>query len=214
MNPKRRDSRYPFSEICGAMVAYKLIQVLYEEWNVPKKEWLDMLELAAIATVGDVMKLKDENRIVVKEGLKRLAFTKNLGLKKLIEKNALDPSAITAYHIGFVLGPCLNAGGRLQTARMAVALLLSREEEEADRLADELKALNDQRKDMTQEGVEMASALVEECYMGNKVLTVFLPDCHESLAGIIAGRHTGALPQADIYPDPLGGLRQGLRAFH
>ncbi|MCB7321175.1 single-stranded-DNA-specific exonuclease RecJ [Lacrimispora sp. 210928-DFI.3.58] len=188
VNPKRRDSRYPFSEICGAMVAYKLIQVLYEEWNVPKKEWLDMLELAAIATVGDVMKLKDENRIVVKEGLKRLAFTKNLGLKKLIEKNALDPSAITAYHIGFVLGPCLNAGGRLQTARMAVALLLSREEEEADRLADELKALNDQRKDMTQEGVEMASALVEECYMGNKVLTVFLPDCHESLAGIIAGR--------------------------
>lgn len=117
VNPKRRDSRYPFSEICGAMVAYKLIQVLYEEWNVPKKEWLDMLELAAIATVGDVMKLKDENRIVVKEGLKRLAFTKNLGLKKLIEKNALDPSAITAYHIGFVLGPCLNAGGRLQTAQ-------------------------------------------------------------------------------------------------
>jgi single-stranded-DNA-specific exonuclease len=188
VNPKRRDSAYPYGEICGAMVAYKLIEVLYEEWDIPKKEWLEMLELAAIATVGDVMKLRDENRIVVKEGLKRLAFTKNHGLRKLIEKNALDASHITAYHIGFVLGPCLNAGGRLQTAEMAVALLLSEDEEEADRLADDLKTLNDRRKDMTAKGVEDACALVEECYENDKVLVVFLPDCHESLAGIIAGR--------------------------
>lgn len=134
------------------------------------------------------MPLKDENRIVVKEGLKRLAFTKNLGLRKLIEKNALDPAAITAYHVGFVLGPCLNASGRLQTAQMAVSLLLSQDGEEADRLAGALKDLNDQRKDMTQEGVDAAAALAEGPCGADKVLVLFLPDCHESLAGIVAGR--------------------------
>lgn len=188
VNPKRKDSRYPYSEICGAMVAYKLIEVLYEEEQIPRSEWLDMLELAAIATVGDVMKLRDENRIVVREGLKKLAFTKNLGLQSLMEKTALDPSAITAYHIGFVLGPCLNASGRLQTAQMAVELLLSESPAQADRLAGELKELNEQRKDMTQEGVDAAVAQVEEKLLNDWVLVVFLPDCHESLAGIVAGR--------------------------
>lgn len=188
VNPKRRDSRYPNGQICGAMVAYKLIQVLYRRAGVDRAEWLDMMELAAIATVGDVMKLQDENRIVVKEGLLRLGRTKNLGLRKLIEKNNLSPESISAYHIGFVIGPCLNAGGRLQTAKLALALLLSEDEEEADRLALELKELNDQRKDMTQKGVEEAAALVEERYFNDKVLVVFLPDCHESLAGIVAGR--------------------------
>lgn len=188
VNPKRRDSAYPFAEICGAMVAYKLIQVLYEEEHIPKQEWLDMLELAAIATVGDVMKLKDENRIIVKEGLCRLASTKNLGLVSLMEKTNLDPSAITAYHIGFVLGPCLNASGRLQTAQMAVELLLSRDKEQAGKLAEQLKELNDQRKDMTQKGVDAAVIQVEEHLGNDKVLVIFLPDCHESLAGIVAGR--------------------------
>lgn len=188
VNPKRRDSVYPYPQICGAMVAYKLIQVLYERAGIPRTEWLDMMELAAVATVGDVMKLQDENRIVVKEGLRRLRDTKNLGLRALIEANQLDPEKISAYHIGFVIGPCLNAGGRLDTAKLALALLLAESGEEARGLALELKALNDQRKDMTQKGVDEAAAQVEERYMEDKVLVVFLPDCHESLAGIVAGR--------------------------
>ena len=188
VNPKRRDSVYPYPQICGAMVAYKLIQVLYERAGIPRTEWLDMMELAAVATVGDVMKLQDENRIVVKEGLRRLKDTKNLGLRALIEANQLDPEKISAYHIGFVIGPCLNAGGRLYTAKLALALLLAESGEEARGLALELKALNDQRKDMTQKGVDEAAAQVEERYMEDKVLVVFLPDCHESLAGIVAGR--------------------------
>ena len=188
VNPKRRDSAYPFPQICGAMVAYKLIQVLYERAGVPREEWLEMMELAAVATVGDVMKLQDENRIVVKEGLKRIAHTKNLGLRALIRANQLDPAKISAYHIGFIIGPCLNAGGRLQTAKLALGLLLAEDEREAEELAAELKILNDQRKDMTQEGVIEAQAQVEEHYREDKVLVVFLPDCHESLAGIVAGR--------------------------
>ena len=134
------------------------------------------------------MKLQDENRIVVKEGLRRLRDTKNLGLRALIEANQLDLEKISAYHIGFVIGPCLNAGGRLDTAKLALALLLAESGEEARGLALELKALNDQRKDMTQKGVDEAAAQVEERYMADKVLVVFLPDCHESLAGIVAGR--------------------------
>ena len=188
VNPKRRDSVYPYPQICGAMVAYKLIQVMYERSGIPRAEWLDMMELAAVATVGDVMKLQDENRIVVKEGLRRLRDTKNLGLRALIEANQLDLEKISAYHIGFVIGPCLNAGGRLDTAKLALALLLAESGEEARGLALELKALNDQRKDMTQKGVDEAAAQVEERYMADKVLVVFLPDCHESLAGIVAGR--------------------------
>lgn len=188
VNPKRRDSMYPYPQICGAMVAYKLIQVMYERAGIPRAEWLDMMELAAVATVGDVMKLQDENRIVVKEGLKRLKDTKNLGLRALIEANQLDPEKISAYHIGFVIGPCLNAGGRLYTAKLALALLLAENEEKARERALELKNLNDQRKDMTQKGVDEAAVQVEERYMEDKVLVVFLPDCHESLAGIVAGR--------------------------
>ena len=160
VNPKRRDSRYPWPEICGAMVAFKLVGALYEAYGISRKEWLELLELAAIATVGDVMKLKDENRIVVKEGLKRLAVTGNPGLKSLIYKNALDPANISAYHIGFVLGPCLNASGRLQTARLAMELLLCEDTARADSIAEELKELNDRRKAMTQENVDAAALQV------------------------------------------------------
>lgn len=188
VNPKLRGCAYPFTGICGGMVAFKLVQVLFEESGVLAQEWLDMLEIAAIATVGDVMKLQGENRIIVKEGLRCLGHTSNLGLKKLIEKNNLVPGSITAYHIGFVIGPCLNASGRLQTAKIALSLLLCEDEEEADRMAMELKVLNDQRKDMTQAGIDQAAAMVEERYLDDKVLVVFLPDCHESLAGIVAGR--------------------------
>lgn len=188
VNPKRSDCGYPWKEICGAVAAYKLVQILYERQEIPQKEWRDMVEFAAIATVGDVMRLQDENRILVKKGLAHLPDTASVGLRCLIEKNNLDISHISAYHIGFVIGPCLNAGGRLQTAKLALRLLLSEEPEEADRLAQELKDLNDQRKDMTARGVEEAARQVEERYRNDKVLTIFLPDCHESLAGIIAGR--------------------------
>lgn len=188
INPKQMDCSYPYPEICGGLVAYKLVQALYEAYSIPQEKWLEMLEFAAIATVGDVMKLQDENRIIVKEGLKRMGQTKSLGLKKLIEKNNLDQDGITAYQIGFVIGPCLNAGGRLHTAKLALSLLLSESEEEADRMAQELKDLNDQRKTMTKQGTEKAIEQVESCHQNDKVLVVYLPDCHESLAGIIAGR--------------------------
>ncbi|MGL6219620.1 MAG: single-stranded-DNA-specific exonuclease RecJ, partial [Lacrimispora sphenoides] len=188
VNPKQEECQYPFPDICGGLVAYKLVQALYEEFHVPLEKWLEMVEFAAIATVGDVMKLQDENRIIVKEGLKRIGQTKSLGLLKLIERNDLDKDQITAYQIGFVIGPCLNAGGRLQTAKLALSLLLCREEEEADRMALELKALNDQRKTMTKQGTIEAVEQVEALYGEDKVLVVYLPECHESLAGIIAGR--------------------------
>lgn len=188
INPKQRSCSYPFPEICGAVVAYKLVQALYEESGVSREEWLELLEFAAIATVGDVMKLQDENRMIVKYGLKNLGHTKNLGLKKLAEKTNLDLNSITAYHIGFVIGPCLNAGGRLQTAKLALSMLLAKDEETAEELAQELKDLNDMRKDMTEHWTAEAKVLADTQYRNDKVLVIFLPDCHESLAGIIAGR--------------------------
>lgn len=188
VNPKQAGCGYPFPEICGGAVAFKLVEALYRECGIPDEEREALLEFAAIATVGDVMKLQDENRILVKYGLKRISRTRSLGLRKLVEKNNLDIDHITAYHIGFVIGPCLNAGGRLQTAKLALSLLLSEDEEEADRLAVELKELNDTRKDMTEQGTQEAKALVDAFYEADSVLVVFLPECHESLAGIIAGR--------------------------
>lgn len=188
VDPKQEGETYPFREICGAVVAYKLVEKLYEASGVPREEWRELLEFAAIATVGDVMRLQDENRILVKYGLKQMARTRNLGLRKLVEKTGLDITDLSAYHIGFVIGPCLNAGGRLQTAKAALRLFLSEDEAEAERLAEELKELNDIRKDMTKKGEDEAIAQVETQYMEDKVLVIFLPDCHESLAGIIAGR--------------------------
>lgn len=188
IDPKQEACGYPYAEICGAVVAYKLILVLYERCGRNQKECQEFLEFAAIATVGDVMKLQNENRIIVKYGLQAMEQTKNIGLRKLAEKNNLDLGQITAYHIGFVIGPCLNAGGRLQTAELALELLRSQNEEEADGLASKLKELNDLRKDMTQQGVEEAKVLVDSFYSQDKVLVVYLPECHESLAGIIAGR--------------------------
>ena len=188
VNPKQADCGYPFPEICGGMVAWKLVQALYEAAGVPEGEWRKLLIFAAVATVGDVMKLKDENRIVVKLGLADFKTTDNRGLLKLVEKNGLDRADIKAYHIGFIIGPCLNAGGRLQTAKLALRLLLAEDEDEADRLAQTLTELNAERKDMTLRGTKEACRIVDEQYSQDKVLVVFLPDCHESLAGIIAGR--------------------------
>ena len=188
VDPKRKGDSYPYPEICGAVVVYKLLQLLYRRAEVPEAEWKELLQFAAVATVGDVMRLQDENRLIVKYGLRQLAGTRNLGLRCLAEKNGLDMGRLSAYHIGFVIGPCLNAGGRLQTAKLALRLLQADTREEAERLAEELKELNDLRKDMTAKGEAEAIRQVEERYAKDKVLVVFLPECHESLAGIIAGR--------------------------
>ena len=186
VDPKQDGETYPYHEICGAVVAWKLINVIYEDLGIP--EWMELLEFAAIATVGDVMKLQDENRLIVKYGLKKIGSTKNTGLRMLVEKNNLDINNLSAYHIGFVIGPCLNAGGRLKSAKVALRMLLEQDPDRVSGLADELKELNDVRKDMTAKGETEAIEQVERFYMSDKVLVVFLPECLESLAGIIAGR--------------------------
>ena len=193
VDPKREECHYPFPGICGALVAYKLIQALYESEPVQtgrmRETMEEFLQLAAIATVCDVMELLDENRIVVREGLKRMRTSPGLGIRSLMEVNGIEPAGLTAYHLGFVIGPCMNATGRLDTALRALKLLGSSEKRDALLIAGELKEMNDSRKRMTQEGVQEAERLVEEAGMaGDKVLVIFLPECHESLAGIIAGR--------------------------
>lgn len=189
INPKQPDCTYPNKNLCGAVVAMKLVFALYEAYGIPEQEREEYLELAAIATVGDVMDLQGENRILVKEGLKRLPDTRNKGLRALIRKTGLEGGRITAYHIGFVLGPCINASGRLDTAARSLKLLQAETEDEAARLAGDLKGLNDSRKALTEKGKEEAIRLVESTELKNdRVLVVYLPDCHESLAGIIAGR--------------------------
>ena len=189
VDPKQEDCPYPFSGLCGAAVAYKFVQVLYEKMGVDPTEADVFLENAGFATVGDVMDLQDENRILVKLGLEMLNHTENLGMKALILQNGLTPGTLKAYHIGFKIGPCLNASGRLDTARRSLRLLLCENELEAGKLAAELTDLNEERKDMTALAVEEAKAVIRREHMEeDKVLVVFLPDCHESLAGIVAGR--------------------------
>lgn len=189
VDPHRPDCEYPFKGLCGAAVAYKLIEALY---NVKQRDPEDMdylMENVAIATVGDVMDLTGENRIFVKQGLEMLKRTKNQGLKALIECTGIDTERLNTYHIGFVLGPCINASGRLDTAKRALELLNARTRREAVMLAEDLKALNDSRKEMTEKGVEEAVQMIESTSLkDDKVLVVYLPDCHESIAGIIAGR--------------------------
>lgn len=189
INPKQPECAYPNKNICGAVVAWKLVWALYEHFGIPGEEIRDLLEFAAIATVGDVMDLQGENRILVKEGLKKLPDTKNQGLQALIRANGLEGGKITAYHIGFVLGPCINASGRLDTANRSLRLLKEQDPDEAARLAGDLTALNQSRKALTEQGKEEAIRLVEETELKqDRVLVIYLPECHESLAGIIAGR--------------------------
>ena len=189
VDPHRADCGYPFKGLCGAGVAYKLVEALY---NVMQRDPEDMdylMENVAIATVGDVMDLTGENRIFVKQGLEMLKRTKNPGLKALIECTGIDVERLSSYHIGFVLGPCINASGRLDTAKRALELLNARTRRDAVMLAEDLKALNDSRKEMTEKGVEEAVQMIESSDLkDDKVLVVYLPDCHESIAGIIAGR--------------------------
>lgn len=187
IDPKQEDCPYPFPEICGGMVAYKLMEVLYRELG--KELPGEFLEAAAFATVGDVMELKDENRIAVSIGLKAMQNSENLGLRTLVEACGLTGKSISAYTVGFVLGPCINATGRLDSAIRALELLLCEDIDTANRIAGELKAMNDVRKEMTIRKTEEATKLVETTELKNdRVLVIFLPDCHESLAGIIAGR--------------------------
>jgi len=189
INPKQIGCKYPFKLLCGAGVAFKLVQVLYEEYGIPELELSQMIEFAAIATIGDIVDLKDENRVIVKLGLKKIKTTKNLGLKALIDLCGVDAENISTYHIGFIIGPCLNASGRLDTAKRALQMLLEKDEKTAYQLAGDLKALNDERKDMTQKELLKGLDIVEKDGLNrDNVLVVYLPECHESLAGIIAGR--------------------------
>ena len=189
VNHKQPECKYPFKELCGAAVALKVISALYEQFGIHEEELNELIGFAGFATVGDVMELKGENRILVKEGLKEIERTPNIGLRSLIKVCGLEESSISSYHIGFVLGPCLNASGRLDTAKKALHLLTTKDLSEAALLANELKMLNESRKELTDEGVEKAIRMVEETGMEEeRVLVVYLPDCHESIAGIIAGR--------------------------
>lgn len=190
VNPRQADCDYPFKKLCGAAVAWKLVQALWGYLGIPEEElYEELLMCAAFATVGDVMDLTGENRILVREGLKRLRRTTHPGMSALIEVNELARENLSAFHIGFVLGPCINASGRLSTAKRALELLDTEDRELALARAKELKALNDERKSMTEKGVEEAVSLIESSSLReDRVLVVYLPDCHESLAGIIAGR--------------------------
>lgn len=189
VDPHRPDCGYPFKGLCGAAVAYKLVEALYDVMQRDPEDMDYLMENVAIATVGDVMDLTGENRIFVKQGLEMLRRTHNPGLKALIECTGIDAERLNAYHIGFVIGPCINASGRLDTAKRALELLNARTRREAVMLAEDLKALNDSRKEMTEKGVEEAVRLIEHTDLReDKVLVVYLPECHESIAGIIAGR--------------------------
>lgn len=189
VDPKQEACQYPFREICGAVVAYKLIQQLYKSRGISNTEWIPFLEIAAFATVGDVMELRGENRIIVKYGLNQMKNSSHAGLRALIELCGLQGKDITPYHVGFVLGPCINATGRLETAEEALRLLEAQTEEKAVEIAKHLQAINEQRKSMTEEFRLRAFKMVEESdWKTDTVYVVYLPECHESLAGIIAGR--------------------------
>lgn len=189
VDPRQEGCRYPFKGLCGAAVAYKLVEALCEANGQDAADLDYLLENVAIATVADVMDLVEENRILVRQGLEMLERTSNLGLRALIECIGLEGKRIQAYHIGFILAPCLNASGKLDTAKRALALLRARTKKEADILAGDLKALNESRRDMTDRVVEEAMLQVEQTDIHqDKVLVIYLPDCHESLAGLAAGR--------------------------
>ena len=189
VDPARADCTYPWKKICGAVVGMKLVQALYELYKRPENEIYDFLEFAAIATVGDVVDLQGENRTIVRLGLKKIKNSDNRGLNALIDLNKLDRARITSYHVGFVIGPCLNASGRLESAMLAIRMLLATDKGEAEHLAGELAALNEERKELTRQGVEKAFDMIENSSLkDDKVLVVYLPGCHESIVGIIAGK--------------------------
>ena len=188
VNPKQPNCRYPYKKLCGAAVAWKVVCLLYRLYGM-EEEAEQFLQFVGFATVGDVMELDGENRILVKEGLKQLRSTQNYGWRALIQANNLDFDTLNSYHIGFVLGPCINASGRLDTAKRSLRLLLAKDAAEAETLAARLKQLNDERKELTQAAVDLACEQIDGSTEANdRVLVVYLPDCHESIAGIVAGR--------------------------
>lgn len=189
IDPKQKDCAYPYKHLCGAGVVYKFVQVLYEACGIEAEAAEEFMEFVAMATICDVMELTDENRILVKRGLAEMSRTGNIGLRALIRANELDKKKQQAYHVGFVLGPCINSTGRLQNARLSMELLLTEDYDAAEKQAQYLKQLNDERKEMTLRGVEFAIEQVETTTLADdRVLVLYLPDTHESLAGIIAGR--------------------------
>lgn len=189
LNPKQEECKYKFDKICGATVAYKFVECLYEEFNIAKEELYDLLQYVAIATVCDVVDLTSENRIIVKEGLRRINSTNNIGLKALFKETGLEGKTITVYTLGFVIGPSINASGRLEQAEWALKMLLTNNDIEAKELAEKLNDLNKERQELTKEGLEQAIEIIENNNMTkDKVLVVYLEDVHESIAGIIAGR--------------------------
>ena len=208
IDPKQEDCNYPYKGICGGVVAYKFVEALCITMNKDEEQVTQLmrklLEIAAFATVGDVMELRDENRIIVKYGLKNMEYTQNIGLKALMDATQIAGKKITPFHVGFVLGPCMNATGRLDTAARALHLLNSKDTNEAAQIAGDLKALNDSRKDMTLKGVEQAIEVISKQGMQeDKVLVIYIPDCHESIAGIIAGRIK------ELYQKPVFVLTKG-----
>ena len=190
INPKQEDCKYPFDNLCGAAVAFKFIQVLYQEFNISEECAFDLIQYAAIGTVCDVVDLVDENRIIVKEGLEQINNTSNLGLQALINIKGLNDNNISVYSLGFIIGPCLNASGRLELASLGVELLLTEDEEVAKQLAERLSELNIERQNLTQKGLEdgINQVISNNMLDTDKVLVVYLPDLHESIAGIVAGR--------------------------
>ncbi len=189
VNPKQPDCNYPFKVLCGGGVAYKLVQQLFEVRRIEDKDALlnQYIEFAAIATIGDVVDLVGENRIIAAEGLKRIKHTQNIGLDRLMSVSGVNRDRLSAYHIGFIIGPCLNATGRLETAKKGLALLLSDSEAEAEKYAAELVELNNIRKQMTEESTAIAISQAEQ-YGQDRVLVIYVPQAHESIAGIVAGR--------------------------
>ena len=219
VDPKLRDSRYPVRNICGAVVAWKVLLLLYRMCGLSREAWLSFLDFAALATVGDVMELQGENRIIVRYGLKSLTEgCRNQGLCSLINRCGLSGKRITAYHLGFVIGPCINAGGRLETAEAALKLFLSEDPEEAAMLAEHLRSLNEERKLMTEEGVKEAERQALEAFPEDRVLVLFLPELHESLAGIVAGRIRERLGKPCIVltrgAEGLKGSGRSIEAYH
>ena len=188
VNPKQPNCPYPYKKLCGAAVAWKVVCLLYRLCRI-EEEAEQFLQFVGFATVGDVMELDGENRILVKEGLKQLRNTQNYGWRALIQANNLEFATLNSYHIGFVLGPCINASGRLDTAKRSLRLLLAKDAKEAETLAAQLKQLNDERKELTQAAVDLACEQIDGSGEANdRVLVVYLPECHESIAGIVAGR--------------------------
>ena len=189
VDPKQEDCAYPFKSLCGTGVAYQLMTLLFRRMKRTMSRQEIFLQYTAIATVADVMELVGENRILVRKGLSYLNHTNHIGLRALMEVCGITPEQVRAYHIGFILGPCFNAAGRLDTIVHALALLESKEYDQALALAGELWAMNEERKELTRVGTERAVELIEHAtWKDEHVYLVYIKDCHESVAGIIAGR--------------------------